>query len=70
MKVNAMETPSSIMERQKALKDMEPVTVSRGELRDMIASLYIARDGMKVEQARIHAEVAVDCMINNSKMAK
>ncbi len=46
------------LDELKAASDAQTVPISRGELTELFSRLYRA-EGMKVEQARIHAEVAV-----------
>ncbi len=41
-------------------RDAEEVPVMRKDLRNMLQQTYIYRDGMKVEQARIHAEAKIN----------
>jgi len=43
----------------KKIRDLEPICISHGDLRGLLQRLFIAEQGMKIEQARIHAETAI-----------
>jgi hypothetical protein len=54
-----MEEVRKLIEEQDRIRDLRPVVVPHGVLRDLLQRLYIAEQGMKIEQAKIHAEVSI-----------
>jgi len=51
----------------KAEKDLEPVWMTRGQLREIVERLLIA-EGMKIEQAKIHADMRVSAYLSKLRL--
>lgn len=54
---------TALLKAMRAARDLETVPITRGQLVELLARVHRA-EGMKVEQAEIHARVLVDQWIN------